>query len=92
LPKSEFADFRGPDKMLPREPGHYDEWIEGSKGRGETFSSFAIGGPLTELIQLANVAATVSEPFEYDTLSGEILDNPKASQLLHREYREGWTL
>ena len=92
LPKSEFVDFKGPDKTLPREPGHYDEWIEASKGRGETFSSFAIGGPLTELIQLANVAATVNEPFGYDTLSGEILDSPKASQLLHREYREGWTL
>jgi hypothetical protein len=92
LPKKEFADFIGPDKTLPRKPGHHGEWIEACKGRGETFSSFAIGGPLTELIQLANVAATVNEPFEYDTLSGDVNNNAKASQLLHREYRQGWTL
>lgn len=92
LPKSKFSDDAGPDKTLPRGPGHHGEWIEACKGRGETFSSFAIGGPLTELIQLANIAATVNRPFEYDTLSGEILNQPEASRLLHREYREGWIL
>jgi hypothetical protein len=92
LPKHKFTDFVGPDKTLPREPGHHGEWIEACKGRGETFSSFAIGGPLTELIQLANIAANVNQPFDYDTLSGEILNNSDASRLLHRGYREGWTL
>ncbi|MHC4404366.1 MAG: Gfo/Idh/MocA family oxidoreductase [Planctomycetota bacterium] len=92
LPKSEFIDFVGPKKTLPRGPGHHAEWIEACKGHGQSFSSFAIGGPLTELIQLANVAATVNQPFEYDTLSGEILNNREASRHLHREYREGWTL
>lgn len=92
LPKREFADFTGPDKTLPRVAGHHAEWIEACKGRGETFSSFAIGGPLTELIQLANIAATVNEPFEYDTLSGDVMDHPQAGGLLQRTYREGWTL
>jgi hypothetical protein len=47
---------------------------------------------LTEFILLANVAATVGEPFEYDTLSGQVLNHPVANGLLHREYRDGWTL
>ncbi|MFT5854938.1 MAG: hypothetical protein ACI8XO_002186, partial [Verrucomicrobiales bacterium] len=59
---------------------------------GKTFSSFDIGGPLTELIQLANIASIVGEPFHYDPLTGKISDNPKASALLHREYRKGWSL
>jgi hypothetical protein len=92
LPKAEFEGFQGPERTLPRVAGHHLEWIEACKGRGETFSSFAVGGPLTECIQLANVAATVCEPFEYDTLSGQILNHPAANALLHREYREGWTL
>jgi len=92
LPKKEFEGFEGPEKTLPRGPGHHGEWIEACKGRGEPFSSFEIGGPLTEFIQLANASILVGEPFEYDALSGQILNNPEANQYLHREYRDGWTL
>ncbi len=92
LPKKEFEGFEGPEKSLPRGPGHHGEWIEACKGRGEPFSSFEIGGPLTEFIQLANASILVGEPFEYDALSGQILNNPEANQYLHREYRDGWTL
>ena len=92
MPKKKFKDFKGPDRTLPRGVGHYREWIEACKGRGETFSSFDIGGPLTELIQLANIAGRVGEPFDYAPLSGEIPNHPGANSLLHREYRKGWTL
>jgi len=86
------VDLEEPPKTLPRGVGHHQEWIEACKGKGETFSSFAIGGPLTELIQLANVAGIVGEPFHYDPLTGEIPDHAGASALLHRPYRKGWTL
>jgi hypothetical protein len=92
LPKKDFEGFAGPDPSLPRGIGHHAEWIEACKGHGKTFSSFAIGGPLTELIQLVNVSALVGEPFEYDTLSGQILNIPDANHYLHRDYREGWTM
>jgi hypothetical protein len=92
LPKDKFKEFKGPDKTLPRVSSHHDEWIDACKGKGKTFSSFDIGGPLTELIQLANIAGQVGEPFHYDPVTGEIPDHAKASGLLHREYREGWTL
>ena len=51
-----------------------------------------MGGPLTELAQLANLATLVEGPIEYDTLSGKILNSTPASNLLHREYRQGWSL
>jgi hypothetical protein len=60
------------------------EWIEACKGRGQTFSSFQIGGPLTELIQLGNAAVLIGEPFEYDTLSGQFPGLPEANRHLHR--------
>ena len=34
----------------------------------------------------------VEGPLEYDTLSGNILNSTPASHLLHREYRQGWSL
>ena len=86
------GSIKEPPKTLPRGVGHHREWIEACKGKGETFSSFAIGGPLTEMIQLTNIAGIVGEPFHYDTLTGEIPDHAGASALLHRPYRKGWTL
>jgi len=93
LPEKQFENFEGgPPESLPRVQSHQWEWIEACKGNGKTFSSFDLGGPLTELAQLANLATLVEGPIEYDTLSGEILNSKPASNLLHREYRKGWSL
>ncbi len=84
-------EIKEPPKTIPRN-GHYREFIQACKGEGETFSSFSMGGPLTELIQLSNVAALVNEPFNYDPVAGKVTNNTKANNLLHREYRKGWAL
>ena len=54
-----------------------------------TFSSFQIGGPLTELIQLANAAVLIGEPFEYDTLTGQIPGLPDEPLRGHGEAQRG---
>lgn len=93
LPESKFDNYQGgPPETLPRVDSHHREWVRACKGEGETFSSFAIGGPLTELMQLANLATLVPGPIEYDTLSGRVLNSEPAAQLLHRPYRTGWEL
>lgn len=93
LPESKFDNFKGgPPESLPRSKGHHAEWVAACKGTGNPFSSFDIGGPLTEIMQLANLATLVEGPVEYDTVSGRILNSEKANQLLHREYRQGWVL
>lgn len=93
LPEKKFENFEGgPAESLPRVQSHQWEWIQACKGNGTTFSSFDIGGPLTELAQLANLATLVEGPIDYDTLSGRILNSTAAQALLHREYRAGWSL
>jgi hypothetical protein len=93
LPESKFDNFQGgPPETLPRVDSHHREWVRACQGNGKTFSSFAIGGPLTELMQLANLATMIEGPIEYDTLSGRILNSDAAEQLLHRPYRDGWKL
>jgi hypothetical protein len=93
LPEKHFENFEGgPPETLPRVQSHQWEWIEACKGNGKTFSGFEMGGPLTELAQLANLACLVEGPLEYDTLSGKILNSRTASALLHRKYRKGWEL
>ena len=93
LPENRFEDFSGgPKESLPRVKSQQWEWIEACKGNGKTLSGFEMGGPLTELAQLANLATLVEGPLEYDTLSGKILNSKPAQQLLHREYRKGWSI
>ncbi|MBX3748239.1 MAG: Gfo/Idh/MocA family oxidoreductase [Verrucomicrobiae bacterium] len=93
LPEKRFEQFEGgPPESLPRVRHHTWEWLEACQGRGSTFSGFEVGGPLTELAQLANLATQVEGPIDYDTLSGRILNSPEANALLHRDYRRGWSL
>lgn len=93
LPEDKFSEVKGgPPQKLPKSIGHHKEWVEACKGNGQTFSSFAIGGPLTELMQLVNLATLVEGPVEYDTLSGRVLNSKAAGELLHRDYRQGWQL
>jgi predicted dehydrogenase len=93
LPERKFDGFKGgPPQTLPRSPGHHREWVEAIKGQGKAFSPFEVGGPLTELLQLANLATLVEGPLDYDVVTGRILNSARADALLHRPYREGWTL
>jgi predicted dehydrogenase len=93
LPEERFDGFKGgPPESLPRSPGHHREWVEACQGHGRTFSPFEIGGPLTEFLQLANLATLVEGPLEYDIAAGRILNSDRAEALLHRGYRAGWSL
>jgi len=93
LPKGKFEGVKsGPPQQLPAANGHHREWVEACKGNGQTFSGFDIGGPLTELMQLINLATLVEGPVEYDALTGQIPNSQAAAALLHRPYRAGWTL
>ena len=93
LPDEKFEGVKhGPPQNLPRSNDHHREWIEACKGKATTFSSFEIGGPLTELMQLINLSSLFEEAVEFDTISGRILNSKRASRLLHRKYRRGWTI
>ena len=93
LPEAKFKDVKhGPPQTIPHCNDHHSEWIEACKGHGETFSSFEIGGPMTELIQLINLASLFEGALEYDPQRGRIINSRRANHLLHREYRRGWSI
>jgi predicted dehydrogenase len=93
LPEERFKEVKhGPPQTIPANDNHYREWVRACKGNGETFSSFEIGGPMTELMQLINLATLFEEALEYDPQSGRIVNWRRANRLLHREYRRGWSI
>ena len=87
FPMEKFKDYQ-----LPRVAGinHWEQFIEASRGNGETSADFAYAGPLTEAILLGGIASR----FPKTTIawnSPELkFDLAAANLLVRREYREGW--
>ena len=93
LPEDQWKDFKGPDRTLPRSPGHEREWLDACKGGAPAWSEFTgYGSPLTQFVLLGNVATQVEGQLAYDPRSGRFIDNEAANALVKSEYREGWSL
>jgi len=61
---------------------------------GEAISDdFAYAGPLTEAVQLGNVAAHFPrKTLKWDAASFKVTNIPEANAFLTKEYRKGWEI
>ncbi len=97
IPETKMKEFKRPEKTIPRSPGIHEEWLAACK-KGDpkaATTNFEYSGPLTETMLLGNVAVRMHEKnmiLEWDGVKGEITNCPEANNLLHFEYRKGWTL
>jgi len=99
IPESRLKEYGKPPEVLPRSPGHFEEWIEACKGGKPAGSNFDHAGLLAEVVLLGNVALRV-ELREKLTRTKLLWDGPnmkitnlsEANQFLQREYRKDWTL
>ena len=92
IPESRMKDFKKPDRVLPRSPGHHREWLEAARGGTPAMSNFGYSGPLTEMVLLGNVAIRAAKKVEWDAANLKIANAPELQHLIRREYRKGWTL
>ena len=93
IPESRHREFTPPPKTLPRSIGHHEEWIQACKTGSPTESNFVFAGPLTEAVLLGSVAIRMEgEELLWDSANMKISNAPEAEQLLHYQYREGWSL
>jgi predicted dehydrogenase len=99
IPESRMKEYKKPPQILPRSPGHFEEWIEACKGGKPAGSNFNHAGPLTEVVLLGNVALRVElrekltrARLHWDGPNMKIANLPEANDFLHRQYRQGWTL
>jgi len=99
LPESLRKDFGKPPKVLPRSPGHHQEWIDACKGGKPAGSNFDHAGPLAEAVLLGNVALRpeikeklTNKSLLWDGPGFKFTNMPEANKYLHTEYREGWSL
>jgi predicted dehydrogenase len=93
IPESKMQAYRQPRKTLPRSIGHHKEWIEACKGNGTTRSNFEFAGPLTEALLLGTISVRLGgKKLYWDPVNFKVTNSAEATQLLHYQYREGWTL
>lgn len=92
FPQKDFKDFVPPAPSIPDSIGHHAEWIRACKTGEPTTCNFEYGGRLTEAILLGNVAFRSGGRIEWDAEHMICPGNEKASMLLERAYRKGWSL
>jgi hypothetical protein len=93
VPAGDFKDVetQRPKKVDPSR-GHERDWLGACRGGKPAWASFEYAVPLVEFLMLGNVATQFKEPLEFDPQACKVVNNAEADRLLHREYREGWSL
>ncbi len=88
IPRSANHVFKRPPKTLPRVTnGHYQNWLDGIRGRVEApCSNFDHAGPLTELAMLGAVAVRARGTFNWNAAT-LTCDNPVAQRYVDKTYR-----
>ena len=89
-PEEKFAAFE-----IKKEPGanHYHRWVDAIIAGTKTTDGFDYAGPLTEAVQLGNVATRVpGTTLQWDAAACAIKNDSKANALLTKQYREGWKI
>ncbi len=91
-PKEKFADYKRPEKTLPRLHDIHKVWVESCKTGQPAGCHFGYAGPMTEALLVGNLALRVSKRIEWDPVQMKVTNVPEANQYVRREYRKGWEL
>lgn len=79
-------------QIIPRSPGHMQEWFQMMKDGTPAFSNFDVAAYLTEIILLGCVALRVGEGhrMDWDGPNMKSTNLPEAAQFVRRNNRQGW--
>jgi len=93
LPESRMQEVGKPPQVLPRSPGHYQEWLDACKGGAPAGSNFVDhAAHLTAVVMMGNVAIRTQEKLYWDAERLQFKNSDLANQLMNPPYRAGWTL
>jgi predicted dehydrogenase len=97
LPSGDGADMtyyhpRAKEKLIPPMGDFLKEWSRACKGDLKTSCDMDYSGTLIEQMLLGLVAYRVGKKIEYDGAKGQVTNSPEGTDLLKRQYREGWPL
>ncbi|MCA9264886.1 MAG: gfo/Idh/MocA family oxidoreductase, partial [Planctomycetales bacterium] len=97
LPEERARDYGAPPRVLPRSPGHREEWLNACRGGDKPGSHFDWAGPMTETVLLGNVALRsllredlTKTKLLWDAAQMRFTNHEPANAFVGREYRQGW--
>jgi hypothetical protein len=68
-------------------------WVNAFKGGPRSYGDFQLGGPITDMMNLAAVSLRLGgKRLQFDSTSAKITNIPEANKFLTREYRAGWEI
>lgn len=93
IPETKMQAYGKPPRRLERSVGHYKEFVDACRGGAPAGANFVDhAGLLTEVCMLGNVALRAGKKLAWDGPNLRVTNDEAANGLLHREYRQGWTL
>jgi hypothetical protein len=92
IPVEKMADYKFPQPLLTRSPGHYRDWIRACKGADPACSNFNVAAPFVEWMLLGVIALRVEGKLEWDAAKMRFTNNADANKYLKPTFRKGWTL
>lgn len=88
-PQKKFADFKNPEDV--KGLSHWHVWVDAVLSNTKTSDGFHYAGPLTETVQLGNIAALhPGKTLEWDAQALAFTNLPEANNLLTKTYRKGF--
>ena len=92
IPVEKMKDYRFPEPLLTRSPGHYRDWIRACKGGDPACSNFNVAAPFVEWMLLGVIALRVKGKLEWDAAKMRFSNNSDANKYLKPAFRKGWSL
>jgi hypothetical protein len=92
-PKSLLRETIGPEEIhLNASPGHHGNFLDCVRSRKETVAPAEVGHRSISVGLLGEIAMLTGRKIRWNPEREQILDDPGASALLGRAYREPWVL
>jgi predicted dehydrogenase len=95
VPDTAMEAYEPPEPWIPRTGDIYEDFIDAIKNGRKSSNDFSVASHLTEIMLLGNIAVLTANRntiLDYDGANGQFTNLPEANDLLHYEYRTGWTL
>ena len=94
FPAEKMRAYKRPAKTLKRiTTSHEQNWIDACKGGDPASSNFEYSGPFTEMVVMGNFAIRLpGQILKWDGVNMKVTNNEQANAMVHKEYRNGWSL
>lgn len=97
IPENKMREAESIPRSIPR-PEYPEgdivvqEWITACQGGQPASCNFDVGGELTEIALLGNIATRTGKKIYWDPQNMRITNNDIANAYIHESYRSGWSL